>query len=109
VAAAKKFPQSEFVQWAAGELFLRKKNYPVAARYFQSAVKAKAQSGRAQFGLAKALFESGREEEALEPFTQACKLEPNSIETFMAATGRMKQKGRSELTQKYIKASNTCR
>jgi|GEM_PF-1319544 len=109
VNAAKKFPQSEFVQWAAGELFLRKKNFPVAARYFQVAVTAKPQSGRAQFGLARSLFESGSEEKALEPFIQACKLEPNSLETFMAATGRMKQKGNSELTQKYIKASNTCR
>lgn len=109
VFAAKKFPQSEFVQWAAGELFLRKKNYPVAARYFQVAVKAKPQSGRAQFGLAKALFESGQDEAALEPWIQACKLEPSALDSFMAATGRMKQKGNSALTQKYIKGSNTCR
>ncbi len=109
VKAAKKFPESEFVQWAAGELFLRKKNYPVAARYFKVAVTAKPLSGRAQFGLAKALFESGAEEAALEPFIQACKLEPSSLETFMAATGRMKQKGNSELAQKFIKGSNTCR
>ncbi len=97
------------MQWAAGELFMRKKNYPVAARYFQIAVRAKPQSGRAQFGLAKALFESGQEQAALEPFIQACKLEANSLETFMGATGRMKQKGMSELTQKYVRASNTCR
>jgi len=109
VKAAKKFPQSEFVQWAAGELFFRKKNYPVAARYFQVAVKATPGSGRAQFGLAKALFEAGDEAGALEPFIQACKLDAASLETFLGATGRMKQKGSSELTQKYIKATNTCR
>ncbi len=109
VKAAKKFPQSEFVQWAAGELFLRKKNYPVAARYFQVAVKAKPTSGRAQFGLAKSLFENNQDEAALEPFIQACKLEPNALEVFMGATGRMKQKGNGELTQKYIRAANTCR
>ena len=109
IHAAKKFPQSEFVQWAAGELYLRKKNYPVAARYFQAAVKARPASPRAQFGLANALFESGNEAAALEPFTQACKLDIKNLEAFMAATGRMKQKGSSELTQKYIRASNTCR
>lgn len=107
--AARRFPKNEFVQWAAGELFLRKKNYPVSARYFEAAVAAKSDSGRAQFGLAKALFESGSEEKALKHFTEACKLDGSSLETFMAATGRMKQKGNSQLTQEYIRASNTCR
>lgn len=109
VKAAKKFPQTEFVQWAAGELFWRKKNYPVAARYFKAAVATNPQSSRAQFGLAKALFEAGDEAQALDPYIQACKLDPKTVEPFLAATGRLKQKSNSELTQKYIKAANTCR
>ncbi len=109
VRAARKFPQSEFVQWAAGTLFLRKKNFPVAARYFQSAAKASPASGRAQFGLAQALFESGDEQGALEPFIKACKYDAATLDTFLAATGRLKQKTNSALTAQYVKASNTCR
>src|SRR6185312_243873 len=38
VSAARRFPNSEFVPWAAGMLFLKKKTFAVAARYFQAAV-----------------------------------------------------------------------
>jgi predicted Zn-dependent protease len=109
VKAAKKFPQSEVVQWAAGELFRRRKNYPVAARYFQAAVKAKEDSGRAQFGLAQSLYESGAEDKALEHFVRACKLDVSSLETFLTAGGRLKQKGNTELGSKYTSAANNCR
>lgn len=109
VLAARKFPASEFVQWAAGTLFLRKKNYPVAARYFEAAAKAQPNSGRAQFGLAQARFESGDEKGALEPFIRACKYDAATLDTFLAATGRLKQKSNTTLTNEYVKATNTCR
>lgn len=109
ISAAKKFPNSEFVQWAAGMMFFRKKNYPVAARYFQQAVKALPDSGRARYGLAQALYESGREKDALEHFIKACKLEPSSMDTFLSSGSRLKQGGNTELGNKYIQAANTCR
>ncbi len=109
ISAAKKFPSSEFVQWAAGTMFLRKKNYPVATRYFQTAVKAMPDSGRAQFGLAQSLYESGREKEALDHFIKACKLEPSSIDTFLSSGSRLKQTGKTELGNKFVQAANTCR
>lgn len=109
VAAAKKFPRSEYVQWAAGTLFLRKKNFPVAARYFQVAATLDPKSGRAQFGLAQALFESGRETEALEPFIKACKADRFTVDTFLAAGGRLKQAGKAELGSKYVQAASNCR
>jgi predicted Zn-dependent protease len=108
VRAAKRFPKSEFVQWAAGTIYLRKKNYPVSARYFDAAVAAKPDSIRAHFGLAQALFESNREAQALEHFIKACKGDASSVETFHAATGKLKQKS-NPLAVKYQQHANSCR
>lgn len=109
VNAAKRFPKSEFVQWAAGTLYFKKKNYPVAARYYRNAVTAKPDSGRAQFGLAQALFEQGQEAEALEYFIKACKTDPVTNEIFHTYAGRMKQTKKMELTAKYVQSANNCR
>lgn len=109
ISAAKRFPKSEFVQWAAGMLYLRKKNYPVAARYFQAAVNTMPESSRARFGLAQALFESGREKEALEHFVKACKLDGKTLDTFLSSGARLKQAGNPSLGAQYIQAANTCR
>src|SRR5262249_22244096 len=113
VVAAHKFPNSEFVQWAAGTLFLRKKNYPVATRYFEAAAKANPGSGRAQFGLAQARFENGDPKGALDPFIRACKSDASTLETFLAATGRLKQQagGHADtgIAAEYVKATNSCR
>ncbi|MBX3022059.1 MAG: tetratricopeptide repeat protein [Bdellovibrionales bacterium] len=109
VNAAKRFPRSEFVQWAAGKLFLQKKNFPVAARYFKTAVKADPKQSRSQFGAAQALYESGAEAESLEYFISACKSDHKSLDTFFAAGARLKQKGDNTLGAKFTQAANTCR
>jgi predicted Zn-dependent protease len=108
VRAAKKFPKSEFVQWAAGTMFLRKKNFPVAARYFDAAVAAKPESTRAHYGLAQAQFESGQEGAALEHYIKACKGDASTVEAFFAATGKLKLRG-DKLAPKYLSAANSCR
>jgi predicted Zn-dependent protease len=109
VNAAKRFSKSEFVQWAAGTLFFKKKNYPVAARYFRAAVTAKPDSSRAQFGLAQSLFEQGQEAEALDFFIKACKSDPNTNEVFHTFAGRMKQTKNTTLAAKYVQNANNCR
>jgi len=109
VASAKRFPKSEFVQWAAGMLFLRKKNFAVASRYFGVAVQNMESSGRAQFGLAQALYESGQEQKALDHFIKACKAEPATVEVFLAAGGRLKQKSNTKLGEEFVRKANTCR
>jgi tetratricopeptide (TPR) repeat protein len=109
VNASKRFPRSEFVQWATGTLFLKKKNYPVAARYFRTAVKAKPDSSRAQFGLAQSLFEQGQEAEALDYFVKACKADGSTNEVFHTYAGRMKLTKNSALAKQYVQQANTCR
>ena len=107
--AAKKFPKSEFVQWAAGTMFYRKKNYPVAARYFQAAVNASPDAGRSRFGLAQSLYEAGQEKEALEHFIKACKSDHSTVDTFLSSGARLKQKGEADLGAKYTQAAYICR
>jgi predicted Zn-dependent protease len=109
VTAGRKFPQSEFVQWAAGTLFFRKKNYPVATRYFAAAVKADPKSSRGHFGLAQGLFESGQEKDSLEHFIFACKTDVTTVDTFLAAGGRLKQKGNMALGDKFVSTAYTCK
>ncbi|MGE4133450.1 MAG: tetratricopeptide repeat protein [Bdellovibrionales bacterium] len=109
VYAAKKFPKSEFVQWAAGKLFLKKQNYPVATRYFETAIRVKPDSSRGQIGLAEALYESGREAEALPHYEIACKADPSTADDFLTAGGRLKQGKNPSLGQKYMSAAYKCR
>jgi len=98
VNAAKRFPNSEFVQWAAGTLFLRKKNFPVSERYFKAALTASPRATRSRFGLAQSLFETGSYNAALENYIAACASgEQPIIDNFLAAGGRLKQNGNYKL------------
>lgn len=106
--AANRFPASEFVQWAAGTVFMKKQNYPVSARYFGQAVKANPQSGRATFGYARALYESGQAKQALPFYVKACKLEPSKVtETFLSDGSRLRLKG-DPIGQQYKELATTC-
>jgi predicted Zn-dependent protease len=100
-AAARKFPKEEFVQWAAGTIFLKKKNFPVSSRYFQAAVNADANSMRSHFGLAQSLFENGEDEAALAHYIKTCQNDAASYEAFLIAGSKVKQKGNTSLGQKY--------
>lgn len=108
VEAGRKFTKSEFVQWAAGTMFMAKKNFPVAARYFETAVAASPDEGRSRYGLAQSLFSSGRQDAALEQFKHACRTQPGSLETFLASGSRLKQEGKVELGARYLSAASNC-
>lgn len=110
VLAARKFPKSEFVQWAAGKLFTNRKNISVAKRYFEQGTVAKADSARAYFGLANSLLELADYEKALPAFTKACQLDASmSYETFLNAASRLRQKGLGTLAEKYTSAAYGCK
>jgi tetratricopeptide (TPR) repeat protein len=109
ISAARKFPKEEFVQWSAGTIFFKKKNFPVASRYFQTAVNADPNSLRAHSGLAQALFENGEDEAALAHFVKTCATDRASYEAFLIAGAKVKQKGNNTLGQKYRQAAYACR
>ena len=108
VEAGRRFPANEFVQWAAGTMFMAKKNFPVAARYFEAAVKAAPTQGRSQYGLAQALFSSGRQDQALNHYKEACRLVPGALDTFLASGSRLKQEGKGDLGTRYLSAAGGC-
>lgn len=107
--AASRFPNSEFIQWAAGTIFLKRKNYPVATRYFTAAVKADPQSGRAGGGLAQSLFESDRAKEALPYFIRACNQDKSLADIFLASGAKLKNRGQIDLGNDYRREAYKCR
>jgi tetratricopeptide (TPR) repeat protein len=108
VGAARRFPASEFVQWSAGTVFMKKKNYPVAVRYYGQALKADPISSRSTFGYAQSLFESGKEKEALDYYRKACHMDPATVvEPFFAASAKLRLKN-SPMSQTYKEAAAGC-
>ena len=109
VTAAHRFPASEFVQWAAGTVFMKKKNYPVSARFFGEAVKADPNSSRAEFGYAQALYESGQESKALPFWAKACRLDPVTVtELFFTAGSKLRARGQDALAESYKETAFGC-
>lgn len=109
INAARSFPQSEIVQYAAGHFFFKKNNFPVAARYLSQAVAANAESARSQLNFAQALFETGQETEALGHFQKACQLNSSLQSDFMAAATKLRLKGSTPLSARYSQAAGACR
>lgn len=109
IEAAKKFPRSEFVQYGAGEFFLKKNNFPVAMKYLKKAVAGNAESGRAQLALAHSLFESGLVAESLPHYTKACQINSSVQSDVLAAASRLRLKGNAPLAAKFSQAAASCK
>jgi tetratricopeptide (TPR) repeat protein len=107
--AARKFPQSEFVQWATAQYYMRNQNFPVAAKYFKMAVKADQKSARSILGYAEASFELKKYDVALQAFSSACELDDSATDKIREASGRLRQKGQKDWSRKYSRQSYECR
>lgn len=108
IAAAKRFPQSEPVQWAASEFYQKKKNYPVANRYLQVAVKADPKSVRSNVGYANTLLEIGKPEEALPYYLTACQLDPNTKSDLATAAAKLRIAKKEALAKKFLSTKLSC-
>lgn len=109
VSSAEKFPQSEFVQWATGQNFLKKNLYPVAARYFAKALKAKPDSVRSLIGNAQAELQNGNFNVSYDMFFKACTLDPKTVAVFQEATATLRQKGNETWVRKFNQGGFACR
>ncbi len=109
VQAARKFPKSEFVQYGAGQFFLKKNNYPVATKYLKRAVASQSESARSQRSLANALFESGLSKESLSHFLKACQIDQTAQGDLLGAASRLRLKGENMLAQEFSMASANCK
>lgn len=106
--AAKRFPKSEPAQWAAGEFYQKKKNYPVSNRYFGAAVKADPSSLRAHRSYATTLMEVDQPEKALKHFIAACKKNPNVRSDIATAAAKLRLKKNYSLSKKFMSAKYKC-
>lgn len=109
VAAAKRFPQSELSQYAAGQYYFEQKNYPVSERYFSRAVKIDKKQTRSQLGLAKAAFENEHWQVSYDSFVKACKQDSTTNSEFLSAGAKLRQKGNRSWSQKFLSSAYSCR
>ena len=108
--AARQFPKSEFVQYAAGEYFLNQKKYPIAIRYLKQAIKNNSESMRGHLTLALALFEDKKYAEGLPHFEKSCKLDKTK-ETLTAiknSAAKLRQSNESEHAKNYDRVAALC-
>jgi len=107
--AARKFPKSEFVQWATGQLYFRKQNFPVAKKYFTAANAADPKSARALQGLAESGIELGEYESALDQYERACKIDPYLKEAMLTAGSKLRHKKEENWGKKFSSKSYLCK
>lgn len=93
IQAARHFPESEYVQFIAGEFYYNEKNYAPAVRYLKQGVAANPEAARSHLGLALSLFELKKHAEALPHFEKACKLDKTrqAYTDFRSALSRLRQ------------------
>lgn len=110
IKAANKFASNEFAQWAAGDIYLQKKNFHVALRYFKSAVLANKNSARSHLGLALTQFELGKYKAALSEFKTACKLDQGlAKDPFRIAANRLARTRNFDWMKTYDGEAKRCR
>lgn len=107
-SAARRFPSSEPVQWALGELALSKKDTVSAYNYFKRAVAADPKSTRAWIGYGKTAFELQKNEEALKAFVSACKLNRHEVKEFRSAIGQLRVRRDTAWQAKFEMGINQC-
>lgn len=109
IRASKRFPKSEFVQWAAGQYYFRQNNYPVAAKYFNRAVSADVKSARAYLGFALSIFEQKKYDKALKAFMSACELDESSLEKLREAQGKLRSAKEVAWSKRYSREVYECK
>ncbi|MES2962630.1 MAG: tetratricopeptide repeat protein [Bdellovibrionota bacterium] len=99
--AAKRFPASESVQTTTGSIYLDKKDYAVAYRYYKQATKADPKSTRAWQGLANTAFELQKNDEALEAFGKACAIDRKMTKDLRIAISKLRSRKDTQWESQY--------
>lgn len=103
-----RFPSSEAVQSAMGELYLVKKDQVRAYKHFKAATVADPGSTRAWIGYANTAFELKKNEEALNAFVKACKLDRQQTKDFRIALGRLRVNRENMWRSRFENGINQC-
>ncbi|MCB0384614.1 MAG: tetratricopeptide repeat protein, partial [Bdellovibrionales bacterium] len=109
INASKKYPKSEFVQWAAGQYYFKQSNFPVAAKYFNRAVTADEKSARAHLGFALSVFEQKKYDQALGAFMSACEIDESVLEKLREAQGKLRSVKEDDWSKRYSREVYECK
>lgn len=107
--AAKRFPNSELVQSAAGRFFVERENYHAAYKYFRQGAKADRKSVRALVGQAQSALEIGEYKTSLDAFIAACALDKSIAPEFRQAATQLRVKQNYKWSGDFETKSNLCR
>lgn len=107
-SAGQRFPGSEPVQWALGELAMNKKDIVKAYGYYRRAAAANTKSVRAWVGLGSTAFKLQKTEEALAAFVKACKLDRQANKDFRLAIGELRVRKDRAMQAKFEIGINEC-
>lgn len=88
--ASSRFPASETVHTAMGDLYLSKKDYVHAYEYYKKAIGSDPKSSRAWVGHANSSFQLQKTQEALSSFIKACKNDKLETKDFRSAIGLLR-------------------
>jgi tetratricopeptide (TPR) repeat protein len=106
--AIRRFPKSEPVQFAMGELHMAKKDFARAYKFFKSAAQGDAKSVRAWIGYANASIEIQKNEEALNAFLAACKIDRQQTKDFRLALGKIRVRKDADWQSRFESGINQC-
>lgn len=90
--AASRFPASQPVQTALGDMYLNNKDYARAYEYYKKASAADGQAPRAWVGYANAAFQLQKNQEAITAYVKACKLDRQETKDFRLAIGALRSR-----------------
>jgi cytochrome c-type biogenesis protein CcmH/NrfG len=107
-SAARRFPGSEPVQWALGEFSMNRKDYVTAHDHFRRAVRADAKAVRSWIGLGSAAFRLQKNQESLDAFVKACKLNNRDLKSFRTALGELRGRKDTQWQGKFENGINEC-
>jgi tetratricopeptide (TPR) repeat protein len=108
IHASKRFPASESVQSAIGDLYYSKKDFVNSYNYFRKATSADPKSARAWVGYGNAAFKLQKNQEALDAFLKGCKLDRTQVKEFRLAIGELRVRKDVTWQSRYESTVNEC-
>ncbi len=106
--AAQRFPASEPVQSALGDLYFSQNDFINAYQFYKKACTADGSSSRAWLGYANSSFKLQKNEEALLAFVRVCKIDHTQIKDFRLAIGELRVRKDQNWQSKFENAINDC-
>lgn len=107
--AAKEFQDSEYAQWAVGQMYYETNKYTKAYDYFEKSVKLNPSSSRSFVSLAQCALALGKYEVALNSFVSACKIDRSTAPVFRKGTAEIYERKEYLWHKKFSAESFKCR